>query len=167
MSLFEPLFTALNATGARYVVVGGLATVLHGYARLTADVDLIVDLDREPAKKIIAALVSLGFSPRAPVDAVDFADPVVRERWVEEKGMRVFSLVDRDNPMRAVDLFVRSPIDFEQLWSQAPVMMLQSTTVRVAHIDDLITLKRQAGRPQDLIDIEQLELIKRRREKTR
>ncbi len=167
MSLFEPLFTALNTTGARYVVVGGLATVLHGYARLTADVDLIVDLDREPAKKIIAALVSLGFSPRAPVDPVDFADPVVRERWVEEKGMRVFSLVDRDNPMRAVDLFVRSPIDFEQLWSQAPVMMLQSTTVRVAHIDDLITLKRQAGRPQDLIDIEQLELIKRRGEKMR
>jgi hypothetical protein len=45
--LFEPLFAALEAAGARYVVVGGVATVLQGFARLTAGVDLIVDL--EPA----------------------------------------------------------------------------------------------------------------------
>ena len=75
----------------------------------------------------------------------------------------MFSLVDRANPMRAVDLFVRSPIDFELLWSRAAVMSLEATTVRVAHIDDLITLKRQAGRPQDLLDVEQLELIHERR----
>ena len=42
MLLYEPLFHALNASGARYVVVGGVATVLHGYARLTADIDLII-----------------------------------------------------------------------------------------------------------------------------
>ena len=34
MLLYEPLFRALNASGTRYVVVGGVATVLHGYARL-------------------------------------------------------------------------------------------------------------------------------------
>lgn len=164
MSLFEPLFAALNATGTRYVVVGGVATVLHGYARLTADVDLIVDLAPVPARKLLDALVSLGFSPRAPVDAVKFADRETRERWAEEKGMQVFSLVDRANPMRAVDLFVRSPIEFEQLWSRAEVMTLESTTVRVAALDDLIALKRMAARPQDLDDIEQLERIKRRRE---
>jgi hypothetical protein len=44
MSLFEPVFLALNNAEVRYVVVGGLATVLHGYARLTADIDLVVDL---------------------------------------------------------------------------------------------------------------------------
>ena len=39
MLLYEPLFRALNASGTRYVVVGGVATVLHGYARLTADIE--------------------------------------------------------------------------------------------------------------------------------
>lgn len=87
MPYFESLFQLLNATDARYVVVVGLATVLHGYARLTADVDLIVDLAPEPAKRIVEALVDHGLSPRAPVDAVDFADPAVRERWIETKGM--------------------------------------------------------------------------------
>jgi hypothetical protein len=46
MALFEPLFAALNRAEVRYVVVGALATVLHGYARLTADVDLVIDLTR-------------------------------------------------------------------------------------------------------------------------
>lgn len=44
MSLLEPLCQALNRADVRYVVVAGVATVLHGFARLTADVDLVVDL---------------------------------------------------------------------------------------------------------------------------
>ena len=51
MPLYEPLFRALNASGTRYVVVGGVATVLHGYARFTADVDLILDLERKAAAR--------------------------------------------------------------------------------------------------------------------
>ena len=81
--------------------------------------------------------------------------------------MQVFSFVDRANPMRAVDLFVQYPIDFESLWSRAQVMTLESTTVPVANLDDLITMKRIAGRPQDLVDIEQLEQIRQRRENAR
>ena len=49
MGLFEPRFRALNVTGARDVVVGGLATVLHGYAHFTADADLVVNLTPTPA----------------------------------------------------------------------------------------------------------------------
>jgi len=164
VSLFEPIFLALNDAGARYVVVGGLATVLHGYARLTVDVDLVVDLAPDRARTTIDTLLALGFQSRVPVDAVDFADPVVRRRWIDEKGMQVFSLVDRDNPMRVIDLFVEEPMDFEGLWARAELMPLSSTTVRVASLDDLIALKRQAGRPRDLDDIAQLERIRQKRD---
>jgi tRNA nucleotidyltransferase/poly(A) polymerase len=51
--LFEPLFDALNRAHVRYVVVGGVALVLHGYPRLTVDVDLVVDLAPEEADKAI------------------------------------------------------------------------------------------------------------------
>ena len=51
VSRFEPIFDPLNRTGVRYVVVGGRATVLHGFARLTADVDPIVDLSPLEEKK--------------------------------------------------------------------------------------------------------------------
>ena len=159
MSLLEPLFEALNRADERYVVVGGVATVLHGFARLTANVDLVVDLAPIEARKAIEALVGLGLRPRAPVDPAAFADSVTRESWIRDKGMRVFSLWNPTRPMREVDLFVDHPVEFEGLFARAEIVPLDTTTVRVASIADLIALKRLANRPQDLVDIEALEAI--------
>ena len=163
MSLLEPLFETLNRADVRYVVVGGVATVLHGFARLTADVDLVVDLAPIEARKAIAALVGLGLRPRPPVDPAAFADAITRESWIRDKGMRVFSLWDPTQPMREVDLFVEHPVEFEGLFARAEIVSLDTTTVRVASIADLIALKRLASRPQDLADIEALEAIQQTR----
>jgi predicted nucleotidyltransferase len=163
VSVFEPIFQILNTAGVRYVVVGGLATVLHGYARLTADVDLAVDLAPEEATKMIRALVARGFRPQVPVLPEEFANPETRKVWLREKHMRAFSLVDPINPMRVVDLLLEPEVPFEELLARSQEVILNSTKVRIASIDDLIALKRQAGRPQDLADIEQLETIRRRK----
>lgn len=163
MSVFEPIFKILHAAGVRYVVVGGLATVLHGYARLTADVDLAVDLAPEEATKMIQALVAKGFRPQVPVLPEEFANPMVREVWFREKNMRAFSLVDPTNPMRVVDLLLKPEVPFEELLARSQEVMLNRTKIRIASIDDLIALKRHAGRPQDLADIEQLEAIRRQK----
>ncbi len=163
VSLFEPLFEALNRAGVRYVVVGGMATVLHGYARLTADVDMIVDLEPSAAKHLIGVLTGLGFEPRVPVRAEEFADPEIRNTWIAAKGMRVFSMFDPANPLRTVDLFVENPIEFEALWARAETVELDTTSVKIASIPDLIELKIMAGRPQALDDIERLREIERLR----
>jgi hypothetical protein len=163
MSLFEPIFEALNRAEVRYIVVGGLATVLHGHARLTADIDLIIDLAPQEARKAIDALTRIGFRPRIPVAATDFAVEAKRREWIRDKNMRVFPLVDPDDPMRQIDLFADTPIDFGSLWARSEVMSLERTTVRVISVEDLIELKRLAGRPQDLADIEALEAILARR----
>ena len=163
MALFEPLFRELNDSQVRYVVVGGLAVVLHGHARLTADVDLVVDLEPGEAKKAMDALSNLGLRPRAPVQPAQFADPAMRASWIRDKGMQVFSLWDPSNPMREVDVFVQHPIPFEDLWRRSESLDLGTTAVRVAAISDLISLKRLAGRPEDLQDIRALEAIERQR----
>jgi hypothetical protein len=133
--------------------------VLHGHARLTADLDLVVDLAPQPAAD---ALTAIGFRPRLPVDASGFADRSVRERWVTERGMTVFSMWDPDDPLRSVDLFVEQPIDFEELWERSVVVDIEGTPVRVASIVDLIRLKRIADRPMDREDIAALEHIQER-----
>ena len=163
MALFEPIFEALNRTGSRYVVVGGLAVVLQGYTRLTVDLDLVVDLEPVAAGKTISALTSLGLRPRAPVDPMGFADPAVRRGWIEQKGFQVFSFIAPTNPLLAVDLFVEPPLPFEELWARAREVSLGEIKVRVASVPDLLTLKRRAGRPQDLADIAALELLEQER----
>jgi hypothetical protein len=164
MSLYEPLFQVLNEARCRYVLVGGLAVVLYGHARLTVDIDLMIDLDPEAARKTMDVLVSLGLQPRAPVQPHEFADPTKRQSWIRDKKMQVFSLWDPQTPLRVIHLLVENPIDFDELWSRAKIIRVGSTPVTVASIRDLVVLKRAAGRPQDLADIEALEAIARRQE---
>ena len=162
-SLYEPLFRALNASGTRYVVVGGVATVLHGYARLTADIDLIVDLEQEAAVRAMHALTALGLKPRIPVDPEDFANARIRGSWLRDKGMQGFSLFEPDNPLLSVDVFVDHPIDFEGLFDRSEACDIGAVSVRIASIPDLIHLKRLANRPRDKEDIAKLEEILRLR----
>lgn len=161
MSLFVPIFEALNGGGARYVTVGGFAVVLHGHARLTADIDLVVDLDPEEARKVIDVLTTLGFRPRVPVRAEEFADPKARRAWIEEKNMQVFSLYDPENPLVTIDLFVDYPMPFDGLYERSQEVFVGGVGVRIASLDDLVAMKRAAGRPEDLQDVERLEEIAR------
>lgn len=161
MSLYEPIFQTLNARGVRYLVVGGVAVVLHGYARLTVDLDLVVDLTTEQALKAVMALADLGFRPRLPVEPEAFADPRQRRDWVQSRNLRVFSMFDPADPLREVDVFVEEPMPFEELWARSVEMPLGTTTVRVVSLDDLVEMKRRAGRARDLEDVAALEEIHR------
>ena len=163
-SPFLEIFRALNGSGARYVVVGGVAVVLHGFLRFTADLDLVAALAPENALRTIEALTTLGFTPRPPVQAEQFADPAIRQTWVRDKGLTVFSLWSTRFPGTDVDLFVEEPIPFDELLDRAERIEISGLAVPVASITDLISLKRAAGRPKDEEDIRALERIVRLRD---
>ena len=154
------VFRALGDSQARYLVVGGVAVVLHGHLRVTADVDLVVELSAENAKKALSALSGLGYRPRAPVALMDFADERLRTSWVNDKGLTVFSLWSDQLPGTEIDLFVREPFAFNEAWARATTATIDGVHIHVASIDDLIELKRHAGRPKDLDDIAALEALK-------
>jgi len=159
MSLYLPLFKALNEANVQYVVVGGLATVLHGYARFTADIDLVINLDQAETEKVITVLTALGLKPRLPVDPMQFTDPEKRKSWSEDKNMLVFSMHQPDNPLLVVDLFVNEPVPYQQLAQRAVQLDLGGVKVPVCAINDLIEMKQKAGRPKDLEDIKYLNAL--------
>lgn len=161
MTFYERVFGALNRAHVRYIVVGGVAVVLHGHPRLTADLDLVLDLEEAAARRAIDALTGIGLRPRLPVDASLFTDPQTRRRWIEERNLRVFSLWDPDWPTVEVDLFMEHPMEFDGMWERASDVDLGGTRVRVASIDDLIEMKRNVGRPVDLHDVEVLRELRR------
>ena len=119
----------------------------------------MVDLAPDEAKKVISTLTTLGFVPQLPIDPSSFANAQTREQWHKEKNMQVFSMVDPHNPLRIVNLFVENVIPFTDLWNRSKMVHIDATLIRIASLMDLIHLKRLAGRPQDLTDIEQLEKI--------
>lgn len=153
------ILKTLSDAGVRYVVVGGVAVVLHGHLRLTADLDLVVALERANVLAAIEALTAIGFRPRPPVDAKQFADPETRSQWVREKGMVVFSLWSPSYPGTDIDLFVDEPFPFEAFRERARVTNLYGVSIPIAAISDLIAMKRSSGRPEDLADIAALERI--------
>ncbi|NNE19878.1 MAG: hypothetical protein HKN10_15510 [Myxococcales bacterium] len=156
------IFRALDDAEVRYLVVGGVAVVLHGYPRFTADLDLVLELTASNASAGIAALQTLGYRPRAPVRAEDFADEDIRASWRKEKGLTVFSLWSPSYPATEVDLFVEEPFDFGEAWSgRLDAVLDDATTVHVVGIDDLRALKAHVGRPKDVEDIAQLDAIAR------
>jgi hypothetical protein len=157
----ETIFAALERADVRYLVVGGVAVVLHGHPRFTADLDLVLALDATNVRAAIAALSALGYRPRAPVRAEDLADPNQRADWIHNKGMIVFSLASPDHPTTEVDLFVEEPFPFEDAYRRATWTDLGTTRVPVASLSDLIQMKRSAGRPRDLEDVRVLEEIAR------
>jgi hypothetical protein len=155
----ETVFAALNAAGVRYLVVGGVAVVLHGHLRTTADLDLVAQLTSDNALRAVRSLATLGYRPRAPVPAEQFADATTRRTWLRDKGLTVFGLWSGRFPGLEVGLFVAEPFDFDQAYSRAVTVALDATTATIVSLPDLIALKREAGRPVDLADVEALQAL--------
>jgi hypothetical protein len=150
------LFAVLAAARIRFVLVGGLALVLHGLDRLTADVALVIDLSADAAQAAVQALSEAGYRPLAPVDPIALADPEQRREWQTVRNMQVFSFWDSSNTRPTVDIMLSPEVPFEELWATASLMRLGGHDVRVASIEHLIRMKAAAGRPQDFADIERL-----------
>lgn len=158
----EAIFSALNTARVRYLVAGGLAVVKHGYRRFTGDVDLVLDLEQDNLKRAIAALSGLGYRPRVPVAFEALADPAAREAWVRDKDMTVLGLFSDEHRLTDLDIFVTNPIRFDVALSRSVSDELAPGVPAIfVGIEDLLEMKRIAGRPKDLLDIEQLERVRK------
>lgn len=148
---------ALHAAGARYLVVGGLAVVAHGYVRYTKDIDLVIQLLPDNVRRAMAALERLGYRPAVPVAAEQFGDPASRERWIREKGMTVFQLWSDAHRETPIDVFVAEPFDFDAEYEAAlRKPLFGRLELRVVSLRTLIAMKEAVGRPEDRLDVEHL-----------
>ena len=154
----ECIFRALQDADVQYLVVGGLAVAAHGYLRLTGDLDLVIGLDPPNIVRGLKVLERIGFRMAIPVTAEQFADADQREAWRRDKGMLVLKLWSDQHRRTPIDVFVYEPFDFVPEWQAAPRFDWgDGLLVPVVSLPALLAMKRAAGRPQDLADIEALE----------
>jgi predicted nucleotidyltransferase len=162
----ETIVRALNDADVKYLIVGGVAVVAHGYERLTKDLDLVIGLERENIIRGLRALMSTGYNLRIPVTPEQFADRKLREQWRKEKNMIVLQLWSDIHRRTPVDVFVYEPFDFAKEMRRAlRLPVFGSELASIVSYDTLLKLKKSAGRAQDLADIEKLRKLDPHRKK--
>ena len=160
LSTLETVFQVLNEASVRYLVVGGVAVNIHGYQRMTVDLDLVIQLDSDNIMTAMKTLNQLGYAPIVPVTAEDFIDPNKRKNWIENRSMQVLSLQSNQFPETTIDIFVAEPFNFDKEYESATRAELSpDTIINIVNIPALIEMKKKAGRARDLDDIRHLQII--------
>ena len=132
----------------------------HGYQRTTVDLDLVVQLLPHNLLAALEALGFLGYQPRVPVSAEQFADPLTRDEWRREKGMLVFQLHSDQHRTTPLNVFVYEPFDFDSEYDQALLEPLApGIDARIIRLETLLEMKPAANRIKNLADLAALEKI--------
>ena len=154
------LLAILSSGKIDYVLVGGLAVALHGYQRVTMDVDVALALDDENLAKFVDCAREANLKPVLPVPIDSLRDAALIDQWHREKGMLAFALRGPERMATVIDVLVRPVVSFDELKRNAVTKHIGPLSIPVASIDDLITLKTGTGRNKDVLDIEELRKIK-------
>ena len=137
-------------------MVGGIAAILYGVNRLTSDVDLAVELTAGNLGSLERVLERIGFMRRLPVSIKRLADPKTRRLWTEQKAMKVYSFMERKPPARVVDVMVKPLRSFNEAHRRRVTVKIHDVVVPLVPVDLLAEMKRNAGRPEDLLDLKAL-----------
>jgi hypothetical protein len=160
MSMYNLLATLCKAE-IDYVLIGGLAVTLHGYQRVTMDVDVVLAMTDANLGKFVECAKGAGLRPVLPIPIDSLRDASLIDEWHRDKGMLAFALREPDAMAAVIDVLVRPVVSFDDLKRNAVVKRIGPLSVPVASIDDLIRLKSGTGRTKDVLDIEELGKIKR------
>ena len=158
---YDNIIRALNKNKVKFAVAGGVAVVVYGYTRFTADLDLVVELEKENLALFFDTLYGLKYRPKVPVTKKQFIDERCRREWIRKKGMVVFSFYHLERPLELIDVFVTEPIKFSEIEREMEKVRIKDLAIPVLSIRHLKKLKLLASRPQDLIDVRNLEEIQR------
>jgi hypothetical protein len=160
LSTLETIFSTLNQANVKYLVAGGLAVNIHGYQRMTADLDIVIQLNTHNITAAMTSLKALGYSPIIPVNIDDFANSDTRKTWIKTKNMQVLSLQSQQHNETTIDIFVTEPFNFDTEYNTSVSAELTPyISFNLVSIATLIKMKQQAGRAKDLDDIEHLKII--------
>ena len=134
----EKLLARLADTTVEFIVVGGVAVTLHGYTRLTEDVDILIRRTPENVARLLTSLAGYGEGFARELTADDFSD--------EEGAIRIVEETEQSQ----IDIFTRlSGLRYDDVIGDAPDFDLGGRTIRYASKATLLRLKETSAREKD------------------
>jgi hypothetical protein len=156
----EPLLQVLVAADVAFVIIGGFSLAAHGIVRATKDIDIVPDPDPANRSRLAAALRTLDaeplladdFDPREIGIDLDAAGLALGGNWVLRTRFGRLDVMQDVSGVRS----------YGDLRSRAVIVELPEVgSLAFAGIDDLVAMKAAADRPQDRLDIADLERVRR------
>ena len=151
MSFLNRICSALADKGVRYAVVGGHAVALQGAVRGTVDIALA--WNRKMLRSAEQVLGNIGLVSRLPVTADDVFR--FRDEYIKNRNLIGWNFYNPDNPAEQVDIVITYDLKGKKL----DTISTSQGTIRILSKKDLIKMKQNSGRPQDLEDVRALEKL--------
>ena len=152
---FSELLARLHAAKVRYVLIGGLAMILHGSAHVTQDIDISYARDPENYEALSNVLKSIHARLRnAPPDLPFLLD---------SQTFRNTQNLTLETEFGSFDLLgqISGISSFDELYKGSTETLIDDVPVRIASLDDLIKMKRAANRPKDQNHLMELEAMRK------
>jgi hypothetical protein len=150
LNRLKDVFKSFQKHDVKYVVIGGIAAVVHGIPRATFDLDILIEATRDNVLRLLDAFSEAGMGTAHLTTPDD----------VLENEISIFKDVVR------VDVQTSTPgINFKDAWDRRKTVEYQDQVFYVLSLEDLITSKRAAGRAVDMEDIRLLGLKDESKEK--
>ncbi|MGD9157064.1 MAG: nucleotidyltransferase [Desulfobacteraceae bacterium] len=140
----EKLLKLLNEHEVDYVIIGATAFPVHGYSRATLDIDLLIKPTKKNAENIILALKKFGYD----IDDVSVSDILSKKILIRQY------ILETD-----IHPFVKG-VTIEEIWENRISGKMGDVPCFFASLDDLIKMKKAAGRAKDKEDLKFLLKIK-------
>jgi len=142
LNRLQDVFRSFARHDVRYVVIGGIASVLYGVPRATFDLDILIEASPGNAARLLEALEDAGLGTASLTTAEEV---LASEITVFEDRVRI-------------DVQTSTPgITFQEAWARRKRMSYEGQTFFVVSREDLIASKRAAGRDVDLDDVRLLD----------
>lgn len=154
MTFIERVCQAFAEAKVAYAVVGGQAVALHGAPRGTVDIDFVIRWNRLSLMKTFEVLSALGLVSRLPITPEDVF--MFRDEYIENRNLIAWNFYNPDALNEQVDIL----INYDLTNKSVRRIKLGELTVPILGIDELIEMKREAGREQDMADISALERLR-------
>jgi Nucleotidyltransferase of unknown function (DUF6036) len=143
LNRLQGIFRSFQQHDVKYVVIGGIAAILHGVPRATFDLDILIEATPDNAQRLLDALLDAGLGTAALTSSGDL---LANEITVFKDRVRV-------------DVQTSTPgVRFVDAWSRRRTVAYQGQEFFILAKEDLIRSKRAAGRPVDLEDVRLLDL---------
>lgn len=154
----DEIARVLLGAGVDFIIVGGLAVGAHGFVRATKDMDIVPNPERSNLRRLASALRELeaAYLDTKDFDAGEFPFDPLKVDDLAQGGNFVMST--RHGRLDVLQWISGVPGDlaFDHLSAGAQETDVFGMTVRVCSYDDLVAMKRAAGRSQDIEDLKNL-----------